>query len=232
MSKKWQSLLMLALVAALIFGAFLVYRKLSSRVSPEETKAGTAESIVETGTEKSEYTETGNREDESSTKSDTSEVSTSEPEKTSEEVSSAEEIPENQAPDFQVKDAEGNIVQLSDFRGKPVIINFWATWCPPCCNELPGFNEAFLQYGEQITFMMVDLMDGYLEMQRGVMNFLEKNGYSFPVYYDTEENAVKAYDVYSIPLTIFINEKGEIIDQHLGSMEKEVLITYIEELLK
>ncbi len=224
MNKKWQSLLMLALIAVLVLGAFFAYKKLSSRVSPEKTKAGT---------EKSEYIETGTHEEESSsTSTDTTEVSTSEPEEISEEPSSTEEVLENPAPDFQVKDAEGNIVQLSDFRGKPVIVNFWATWCPPCCYELPGFNEAFQQYGEQINFMMVDLMDGYREMQRGVMHFLEKNGYSFPVYYDTDENAVKAYDVYSIPLSVFINEKGEIVDQHLGAMEKEELINYIEELLK
>ena len=67
------------------------------------------------------------------------------------------------APDFTVYDVEGNPHKLSDFRGKPVILNFWATWCGFCEAEMPDFDEKFRQYGDQIHFLMVDVTDGQQE---------------------------------------------------------------------
>ncbi|MBQ4347432.1 MAG: TlpA family protein disulfide reductase, partial [Firmicutes bacterium] len=87
------------------------------------------------------------------------------------------------APDFTVYDSEGNAVMLSDFIGKPIVLNFWASWCGPCKMEMPEFNEAYAELGEDIQFLMVNVTTGR-ETQESASAFIEENGYSFPVFYD------------------------------------------------
>lgn len=129
----------------------------------------------------------------------------------------------NTAPDFPVLDADGNTVRLSDMFGKPVVINFWATWCPPCRSELPAFDKLYRQYGNEVSFMMIDLTDGYRETVEGVKRFISENGYTFPVYYDTEGSAAEAYNVSSIPFTVAVGRNGNIVGTHLGAMSEAVL---------
>ncbi|NLB15695.1 MAG: TlpA family protein disulfide reductase [Clostridiales bacterium] len=138
----------------------------------------------------------------------------------------------NTAPDFTVKDSDDNNVKLSDKFGKPIIVNMWATWCGPCLAELPAFNKLAQTYKDDITFMMVNLTDGSYDTVDAVKEFADNNGYTFPVYYDTEANASNAYSVFSIPLTIFIDENGNVKEQHTGTMSEEVLQGYIDDLLK
>lgn len=133
------------------------------------------------------------------------------------------------APDFTVLDKDGKSVKLSDYFGKPVIINFWATWCGPCKSELPAFDKVSAEYKEEISFLMVNLTDGSRETVEGVKEFIEENDYEFPVYYDTEYSASYAYGTYSIPLTVFINSKGEVLGSHTGAMSEETLRMYIQE---
>ncbi len=146
------------------------------------------------------------------------------------EQTSDQEEPAVQAPDFAVLDSEGNTVRLSDFAGKPVVVNFWATWCGPCKSELPAFDAAYHTYGDEIVFMMVNLTDGQRETVDGVKAFVSQNDYSFPVYYDTEYNASNAYGVYSVPLTVFITEDGNVQNAQIGAMSADVLEGYIQEL--
>jgi len=127
------------------------------------------------------------------------------------------------APDFEVLDENGNTVKLSDFRGKPVVLNFWATWCPPCKAELPDFNQAAEDYAGEVAFLMVNLTDGYNETIEGVKSFISANGYTFPVYFDTQYSAATAYNVSAIPTTYLINAKGEIAGQKVGMMSAEEL---------
>ena len=89
------------------------------------------------------------------------------------------------APDFTVYDADGNEVHLSDFRGKPVVLNFWASWCGPCKMEMPDLEKAYQEYGDQIQFMLVDLTDGSQETVEKASAFIKEQGYTFPVFYDT-----------------------------------------------
>ena len=135
------------------------------------------------------------------------------------------------APDITVYDGSGNAVTLAEQRGKPVVINFWATWCPPCKSELPHFDKLYQEYGDRVEFMMVDLTDGGGETAENTKAFLEENGYTFPVYYDDEGSATAAYRISSIPLTVLLDADGNAADSHLGAMDEATLRTYIESLI-
>lgn len=135
-----------------------------------------------------------------------------------------------QAKDFIVYDKEGNEIKLSTNVGKPVVVNFWASWCGPCTSELPHFQELYDKYGEDVVFMMVNMTDGYNETVDGVEDFLNEYGYSFPVYYDTEYSASYAYNVSAIPQTLFINSKGELVETYTGAIRYNVLENYIKEI--
>ena len=122
------------------------------------------------------------------------------------------------APDFTVTDREGNEVRFADLAGSPVILNFWASWCPPCRSELPDFDAAFAAYGDKITFLMIDLCDGARETPISGKAFVDEMGYSFPVFFDTSASAAAAYGVYSIPMTVGIRETGEITAVYTGAI--------------
>ena len=128
------------------------------------------------------------------------------------------------APDFKVYDAEGNAVRLSDFRGKPVIVNFWASWCGPCKSEMPDFQELYDVYGSDIHFVMVNMTDGARETMESASEFVGKSGYTFPVYYDTDLDATYTYGVYSIPTTFFYDEAGNVIAYGQGALDKETIL--------
>lgn len=141
-------------------------------------------------------------------------------------IPAEEELPV--APDFTVFDIDGNEVRLSDFLGKPVVINFWATWCGYCKMHMPVFEEAFKTYGEEIHFVIVNLTDGSRETVESASAFIKEAGYSFPVYYDTSSSAAMAYGTSSIPVTYFIDAEGHAIAYGMGALDEETLQTGID----
>ncbi len=153
-------------------------------------------------------------------------------EKEGELESEAGDKEEFMAPDFTVYDKEGNAVKLSDLKGKPVILNFWASWCPPCKSEMPGFNEKYLEYGNEIHFMMVNLTDGYQETRSSAEKYLSTTDYAFPVYFDTDLEGAYTYGISAVPQTFFIDENGVLITMAQGAISGDILqkgIDYIYE---
>lgn len=128
-----------------------------------------------------------------------------------------------QAPDFTVYDLEGNAHQLSDFFGKPIVLNFWASWCGPCKSEMPDFDAACAELDGQVQFLMVNMTDGSRETVDTASAFIEEQGYTFPVYYDTEQSAAYMYGVYSLPTTYFIDREGNLAAQAKGAISVDIL---------
>ena len=136
------------------------------------------------------------------------------------------------APDFTVLDMDGNEVNLSDYFGKPIIINFWATWCGPCKSELPAFDNMYAKYGDDVEFIMLNLTDGSRDTVDKVKQFVSDNSYSFPVYFDTTLEASNTYGAYSIPTTYLIDDEGIPVHSQMGAMSEEQLEQLINALLE
>lgn len=130
---------------------------------------------------------------------------------------------DNPAPDFTVLDKDEREVKLSDFKGTPVVLNFWASWCGPCKSEMPDFNETCKTYENKIQFMMVNLTDGARETMATARAYVDGQGFTFPVFYDTKSEAAMAYGVYSVPTTFFIDAEGNVVAYASGAIDSNTL---------
>lgn len=126
------------------------------------------------------------------------------------------------APDFTALDEEGREVRLSDYQGKPVVLNFWATWCGYCKLEMPDFQTAYEKYPE-IQFLMVNATDGNQETLEKAQDYVAEQGFTFPVLYDTELEAMYAYQVSGLPVTYFVAADGTLAARGSGMMDLETL---------
>jgi len=121
---------------------------------------------------------------------------------------------------------EKNSVSLQDLigKGKPVYLNFWATWCPPCVGEMPHMNALYPQYKDKMDFIIASVDS----KQDDVVAFQEKNNYSFPIYYADNREAAEAYGIQGIPTSILIDAEGNIINIHIGSMGKDDMQSFLD----
>ncbi len=133
------------------------------------------------------------------------------------------------APDFTLRSADGKTYQLSKMHGKVVVVNFWATWCPPCKREIPDFIEVFGKYrskGLEIVGIALD-QGGWND----VTPFLKQNKINYPIVVG-DDNVSDAYGgITAIPTTFIIDKNGYIVDSHVGMMTKAQLEAKIKHLL-
>jgi cytochrome c biogenesis protein CcmG, thiol:disulfide interchange protein DsbE len=132
------------------------------------------------------------------------------------------------APDFSLETLDGDTFTLSHMRGQPVILNFWATWCPPCRVEIPHFEQASRAYNGQVAIIGVD--DG--EQADLVRPFAREVGMSYPVPLDVDSVVSRRYRVNSLPTTFFIDAEGIIRNVHIGIINQAVLNEKIEALIQ
>lgn len=132
------------------------------------------------------------------------------------------------APDFSLETLDGDTFTLSHMRGQPVVLNFWATWCPPCRVEIPHFEQASKAYNGQVAIIGVD--DG--EPADLVRPFTKEVGLSYAVPLDVDSVVSRRYRVNSLPTTFFIDAEGVIQNVHIGIINQAVLNEKIEALIQ
>jgi peroxiredoxin len=120
------------------------------------------------------------------------------------------------APDFSLETLTGETVSLSDFRGKKVLINFWAAWCAPCTKELPAL-EAFKKARQN----EIEVISINIDPEDHAEEFAKEAGITFPVLLDVNDQVNEEYQVISIPTTILIDEEGDVINKHIGALDEE-----------
>jgi thiol-disulfide isomerase/thioredoxin len=125
--------------------------------------------------------------------------------------------------DFTVIDGSGNPVKLSDYVGKPIVLNFWASWCGPCKNEMPEFQQVFEEMGEQVQFLMVNATVSGDTVEKA-KSFVGQSGYTFPVLFDTRGDALYTYGVDAFPTTFFLDKTGTVASYVVGAISRETLL--------
>ena len=135
--------------------------------------------------------------------------------------------PEYSVENFTVYDKDMKAVELEDYIGKPIVLNFWATWCYYCTKEMPDFNEAYKNHSD-VQFMMINYTDGKNETVEKAMDYIESEGYEFPVFFDTKLEAAEKYGVEAFPTTFFISAEGDLVQTHRGAMSAKKLAEYLE----
>lgn len=126
--------------------------------------------------------------------------------------------------DATVYDNDGAPVTLTALAdGKPLVINFWATWCPYCLDEMGDFQAIYDDYSDRVSFAFVDATDGRRETLEMAQAWMPDNGYSLPVYYDLKLDAVEAFGLQGYPTTVVVSADGEILTISAGRINPDLM---------
>lgn len=142
-----------------------------------------------------------------------------------EEEEAAEEVKTIPAIDFTLKDQYGNTHTLSDYKGKTVFLNFWATWCSPCRAEMPDIQKLYEEFQQEDVVILGVAAPGLgrEKSEEGIKGFLEENGYTYPVVMDTDAEAFQAYGINSFPTTFMIDKDGNVFGYIPGQLSEETM---------
>lgn len=134
--------------------------------------------------------------------------------------------------DFTYYNVDGEAMKLSDLRGKPIIVNCFASWCMPCRSEMPHFDEAIQEYDGRICFLMLDINNYGNDTMEDALTMVQQLGLSFDVVFDSDGEAAKAYGLRYFPTTLFIAPDGALLETRIGAMTQSMLADEIEKLLE
>lgn len=151
-------------------------------------------------------------------------------------ASTAGEIPAPRegflAPDFRLQTPDGEMVALSELRGQAVLVNLWATWCPPCRAEMPAIQKIYQEYKDQ-GFVVLAVNMTYQDNPLAVLPFTQENNLTFPILLEETGEMARKYELRSLPSSFFINRDGIVQEVVIGGpMSESLLRTRIESILK
>jgi len=136
------------------------------------------------------------------------------------------------APDFELLDREGNPIRLSDLQGKVVVVNFWASWCPPCREEMPALQAISQDYADQ-GLVVLGVNTIYSDSRADALQFINELGLTFPIVFDeTGEVTEKSYGVFGLPVTFWINSDGTIHSIKVGPSTQAEMADLADQLLE
>lgn len=136
------------------------------------------------------------------------------------------------APDFSLLDLQGDRITLSELRGRPVLINMWATWCPPCKAEMPDMQAAYESYREQ-GFLILAINATFQDSAAAAASFVEEYGLTFPILMDTTGDVSRQYQMRALPTSFFVGREGVIQEVVVGGpMSPALLQVRVEQLLE
>ena len=210
MKKQWKIVIGVLGLVLVLGGATLAYHALSDFVMEEDMVEVAGESVEDATEEELAPEDAGELEVDSGTVNGL--------------------VDAERAPDFTVLNSDGAEVSLWEYleQGKPVVINFWTSWCPACRDEMPDFDRVYQEFGEEVLFMMVNLVDGLRETMESGAEFVEEGGYTFPVYFDVTGEGPTVYEVQFLPTTVFIDRNGVVTNVKVGRMSEADLRSEIE----
>ena len=149
-------------------------------------------------------------------------VSSANEQKSSEQNISVAPMTGYRAPAFSLLSfPDSKPISLADYQGKPIFINLWASWCPPCQAESPDIVKAYAKYGDKVQFIAVDLTAQ--DTLPDVTAFIEKYGIKYPIAMDIKGAVADQYQVMAIPTSIFVNRQGIVVDRVVGSITPQIL---------
>ncbi len=150
-----------------------------------------------------------------------------------ENSTTSEEETKKLATDFLVYDGDNNPVKLSDYKGTPIVLNFWASWCPPCKVEMPYFKKVTDKYeDDELKVIMLNVTDGQKETMDSAKSYMEDNNYDMMTLFDMDLDASMKYGISGIPRTIFIDKDGNIVDDNIGMVTETYLNEMVEKIVK
>ena len=128
------------------------------------------------------------------------------------------------APEFSLQSLDGRMVSLNDFRGKSVVVNFWATWCPPCRSEMPDMEQIARERADDVVVLAVNVQ----EAREPVRRFVDQYGLTFPIVLDTSGDVTQSFGVQSLPTSFFVDREGRVAAFNMGALNKSAIARKLE----
>lgn len=206
----------------------------TTETSPETTKTtGTSQETSKKSetTKTTERTSTGKTTSTSKEGSSTKETSEDDED---ESMSKAEFLASIEPKNFRFTDQEDEMVDfVKDSKGKPAVVNIWATWCNPCRQEMPEFQKVWEEYQEDVNFYLVNALDSKpTETKEKVEDFLEELNFKMPIYYDYHLKTMAVANAVFFPTTLFIDSEGQVVHYQFGQMYQAAIEEQLQKLLK